>query len=49
MASSPPPFCSEYKQLTPMYYVGLGTILIANITHPVCVRMTRKPLVSAEG
>jgi drug/metabolite transporter (DMT)-like permease len=39
----------EYKQLTPMYYVGLGTILIANITHPVCVRMTRKPLVSAEG
>ncbi len=35
----------EYKQLTPMYYVGLGTILIANIAHPVCVRMTRKPAV----
>ncbi|MBX3742343.1 MAG: EamA family transporter [Akkermansiaceae bacterium] len=34
----------EYKQLTPMYYVGLGTILIANIAHPVCVRMTRKPV-----
>jgi drug/metabolite transporter (DMT)-like permease len=32
----------EYKQLTPMYYVGLGTILIANIVHPMCVRMNHK-------
>ena len=32
----------EYKQLPPMYYVGLATILLANIIHPMCVRLTRK-------
>lgn len=34
----------EYKQLTPMYYVGLSSILLSNIIHPVCVRLTRSPV-----
>lgn len=37
-------FFGEYKQLPPMYFVGLATILLANIIHPMCVRLTRKPL-----
>lgn len=35
-------FFGEYKQLSPMYYAGLGTILLANIIHPMFVKMARK-------
>ncbi|RYD29036.1 MAG: EamA family transporter, partial [Verrucomicrobiaceae bacterium] len=31
----------EYKQLTPMFYVGLSAILLANVLHPLGVRMSR--------
>ncbi|HVJ46985.1 MAG TPA: EamA family transporter [Luteolibacter sp.] len=34
----------EYKQLPPMYFVGLAAILLANVIHPICVRLTRKPV-----
>ena len=37
----------EYKQLSPMYYAGLVTILLANVIHPMCVRLTRSPLAAA--
>lgn len=32
----------EYKQLTPMFYVGLSAILLANVLHPVGVRLSRR-------
>lgn len=33
---------NEHKQLPPLFFVGSGTILLANIIHPMCVRLTRK-------
>jgi drug/metabolite transporter (DMT)-like permease len=32
----------EYKQLTPMFYVGLSAILLANVLHPLGVRLSRR-------
>jgi drug/metabolite transporter (DMT)-like permease len=32
----------EHNELPPMYFVGLGTILLANIVHPMCVRLSGK-------
>lgn len=31
----------EYKQLTPMFYLGLSAILLANVLHPVAVKISR--------
>jgi drug/metabolite transporter (DMT)-like permease len=34
----------EHKQLHPLFYAGLGTILLANLLHPLLVhRFTRRP------
>lgn len=35
-------FFGEHEQLTPMFYLGLATILAANVMHPLCVRLSRK-------
>lgn len=34
----------EHRKLPPVFYLGLATILLANVIHPICVRMTRRPL-----
>ena len=36
-------FFGEHKQLHPLFYAGLATILAANILHPLCLRRVRKP------
>lgn len=39
----------EYKQLTPMFYLGLSAILLANVLHPVGVRWSRKTSQECSG
>ena len=34
----------EHKQVHPLFYAGLATILAANILHPFCLRRLNKPL-----
>ena len=35
-------FFGEHKQLHPLFYAGLATILLANLLHPLCLRKLRK-------
>jgi len=35
-------FFGEHKQLHPLFYAGLATILAANLLHPYCLRRLRK-------